>query len=114
MNALEKLREGYARDLIDLETFERFVGWILEGRSVALPSDVLALGPAGPASASSFASVLKGAWADAPGAVLTYEPKGHDWHDGKGPVHSLSLEQHRKNQALQARRDKIRMKHDLR
>ena len=38
------LREGYVQGLIDLEAFEEFVGWIVEGRNVALPIDVAQLG----------------------------------------------------------------------
>lgn len=111
MNALEKLREGYARDLIDLETFERFVGWIFEGRSVVLPVDVAALVPAGPASTSNMARVLKEQWSDAPGGARAYRPVSReervaylrerldrfDWGDGMGCVHSISLEEHEKN-----------------
>lgn len=105
MNALEKLREGYARDLIDLETFERFVGWILEGKHVALPVDVATLG--------------RDHMTDAPGGVMTYWPvtaKGHDWYDGAGPVHSISLEQHHENRiaGLRTLRDRAAGKHGLR
>lgn len=110
MNALEKLREGYALDLIDLETFERFVGLVLEGRMVALPVEVASLGSSGPVSASTFASVLKAGWTE------DRLPKGHDWLDGKGPVHSISLAQHHENRlaALDVRLDKLRLIHDLR
>jgi hypothetical protein len=38
------LREGYMTDVIDLETFERFVGLVVEGKGVALPFEVLQLG----------------------------------------------------------------------
>jgi hypothetical protein len=61
---LELLREGYARDVIDLDDFERFVGHILEGRTVILPADVVALRPPGPPNAYSIASVLKAAWTE--------------------------------------------------
>lgn len=109
MNALEKLREGYARDLIDLETFERFVGLILEGRMVALPVEVASLGSSGPASASTFSAVLKAGWTE------DRLPKGHDWQDGKGPVHSISLAQHHEIEckAWRTLRDRAAAKHGL-
>ena len=55
------LREGYVQGLIDLEAFEEFVGWIVEGRQVALPIDVAQLGV-------RFRST------DAPGGVDVYRP----------------------------------------
>lgn len=56
-----ELREAYAKDLIDLETYERFVGYYLAGTPCQLPAVVMQM-------------MVHATLTDAPGQVIYYRP----------------------------------------
>jgi hypothetical protein len=70
MDLLELLREAYARDLLDIEELERFVGEVVAGRPVGLPLEVQALrrelAPAGPPTLANVHAILREAYTEGP------------------------------------------------
>jgi hypothetical protein len=61
MDAYERLREAYSRDVIDLEEFESGVDALLRGQIYALPA-VWTIRPSGPPSTRNITAALKEAW----------------------------------------------------
>lgn len=89
---IRSIKDSYVRDWISLDEFETRVWDVLTGKWSPM---------------SAMATVMKEVWteglirqtSDAPGSVDVYTPSHwrHDWGDGKGHVHSISLDEHAEN-----------------